>query len=221
MVTDSAVMIRVFEIDSMFMHADTLYAHEDTVTHNKIWTAFHNVRMYKTDLQGKCDSLVYSSIDSLISFYHNPVLWSDENQLTAEFMDMELRGSQIDKLHLYNSSFIISREDTDRFNQVRGRNMTGFFEDNNLYKIHVEGNGQSIYYSKNSKEQFTGVNTAECCDMLNFMNENKVSTISLLNAPDATLYPINELSSGELKLKGFLWLDEVRPLNRDDIFRRN
>ena len=121
-------------------------------------------------------------------------------------------------MQLRLNSFIISREDTLRFNQVKGRDMTGYFSNNTLYKIHVIGNGQTIYYLRNKKQQITGVNQADCSDLLIYINNNKVERISLLYKPDATLFPIKETNPLELRLKGYKWLEDVRPLVREDIF---
>lgn len=220
LVTGTALLTRVFENDSLFLHADTLVARQDSMTLNKSWSAYYGVRIFKSDLQGKCDSLTYSSADSTLSFYNSPVLWSMENQLTAQFMNLQLAGSQITELRLFDAAFITSQEDSTRYNQIKGRNMTGFFTDNELSSIRVEGNGQSIYYTRNSKDQFTGVNRADCSDMLIQISESKIRSITLINDPDATLYPINELQTEELRLKGFEWYEKLRPLSKADIFRR-
>ncbi|HMT30652.1 MAG TPA: OstA-like protein [Bacteroidia bacterium] len=218
LVTGRAIMIKIFETDSLFLHADTLYASQDTTTKNRTWIAFHGVRIFKKDLQGKCDSLVYNTSDSTLSFFYEPVLWSDQNQLTAVHMYLRMANSKLDQLYLKDAAFITSKEDTARFNQIKGRNMTGYFIDNKLNSIHVEGNGQSIYYTQNSKKQFTGVNRADCSDMLIFIKESKVNSITMINKPDATMYPINELNVNELKLKGFVWREELRPKSKEDIF---
>jgi lipopolysaccharide export system protein LptA len=217
-VTGNAMLTRIFETDSLFLHADTLYALEDT-SGAKMWRAYNGVRIYKTDLQGTCDSLVYSTQDSTIYFYVNPVLWSEQNQLTADSMNIQLANSKISELRLFNSAFICSQEDSARFNQIRGKNMRGYFQDNRLNSIKVEGNGQSIYYTRNSKKQLTGVNRADCSDMLIFIDSSKVSSITLINKPDATLYPISELAVNELRLKGFSWLSALRPKSKEDIFK--
>lgn len=219
-VTGKAMLTKAFETDSLFLHADTLYAKQDTSDLSRQWFAYKGVRIFKTDLQGKCDSLLYNSSDSTLSLYHEPVLWSEKNQLTADFMNMQMANSEISELRLFNTSFISSLEDSLRFNQIKGRNMTGFFTDNKLHTIKVEGNGQSIYYTRNSKKQLTGVNRSDCSDMLIFLEESKIKSITLINQPDATLYPVNELSPSELKLKGFVWMSDLRPTSKEDIFRK-
>lgn len=235
-VTGRATMIQAFENDSLFMHGDTLKAVADqneprgdsTVNRKRNLFAYHHVKMYRNDLQGKCDSLAYSYADSTIRMYNNPVLWSGLNQLTADSITIQTANSKIDKMYLVNSSFIVSRADSLqegildslRFNQIRGKNMTGYFIDNKLYQILVNGNGQTIYYGKNKNEKNFGVNRADCSDLIIRVNENKVQQISLLNEPEGTLYPINELPTRELRLKGFLWKEIERPKSKDDIYNR-
>ena len=96
--------------------------------------------------------------------------------------------------------------------------MDGFFVDGELVSVKVSGNGQSVYYTEDSKGVLTGVNNAECSDMLIQLDGRKVSGITLINEPDATLYPIKELPPSDLLLKGFKWLQSQRPLSRQDIF---
>jgi lipopolysaccharide export system protein LptA len=220
-VTGRAMMTQELDKDSLFMHADTLLATWDSITQHKTYFAYPRCRIFKSDLQGKCDSLVYSSVDSTIRFYIDPVLWNDQNQLTADSINILTVNSNLDKMNLYNSSFITSKEDSLRFNQVRGKNMTGYFDDNKLHKINVTGNGQTIYYVKNKKEgkeRLTGVNRAECSDLVVFVKDSKVSKIILQKKPAGTLYPINDLKPEELKLKGFTWQEEKRPVSKQDIF---
>jgi len=229
--TGHALMTQIFEGDSLFMHSDTLMAVAgvvDSAGKDKKHTlfAFHNVRMYKSDMQGSCDSLVYDYRDSTIRLFTAPILWSGLNQLTADSITLQVANSNIDKIYLVNSAFIASRADSVqkgivdslRFNQIRGKNMTGYMQDNKLYKIFVEGNGQTIYYGKNKADKMVGVNRAECSNLMIYVKDNQVKGVTLINKPDATFYPIRELSTQELRLKGFHWLHEKRPEKKSDIF---
>jgi lipopolysaccharide export system protein LptA len=231
-VTGHATMVQAYPKDSLFMHGDTLKAVTNPALRNtadstkRNMFAYHHVKMFKNDLQGKCDSLAYFYQDSTINMYGHPLLWSGLNQLSADSISIQTANSTIDKMYLVNSAFITSRADSLesgpidslRFNQIRGKNMIGYFEDNKLNKISVKGNGQTIYYTKNKKQKLFGVNRADCSDLLIHVNENKVQQISLLNQPDGTLYPIKEVTLNELRLKGFFWADESRPKSKDDIY---
>lgn len=220
-ITGRTQLIQSFDSDSLFLHADTLYAITDTSGKQKTYFAFHHVKFWKHDFQGKCDSLTYSSLDSMMRMYTTPVLWSDSNQITGDSIHLQLADNKISTMLLYESAFITSLEDSNRYNQIRGKNMTGYFTDNELKKINVEGNGQTIYYGRNNAQQLIGVNRADCSDLVIYIDSNKVSKIILLNKPEATFYPINELSPNELLLKGFKWRNSERPKRKEEIFMKD
>jgi lipopolysaccharide export system protein LptA len=232
-VTGHAVMTQIINGDSLYMHGDTLMAigdgSKDTTDNKKSKKnlfAFHNVKLFKKDMQGMCDSLVYNKTDSTIRLFYSPVLWSGLNQLTADSIYMQTANSEITHIYLNNNSFICAEadsnvmfvEDSMRYNQIRGKNMVGFLENNKLYRVNVTGNGQTIYYAKNKKEKNFAVNRADCSDLVIYIEENKVKSISLLNAPDGTLYPIRQLATNELRLKGFSWQGKLRPSSKESIF---
>ncbi|MFM8432798.1 MAG: OstA-like protein [Bacteroidota bacterium] len=228
-VTKRAEMVQYDERDSLFLHADTLLAvgrkvNRDSVNRNVF--AFHHVRIYKSDLQGVCDSLTYSQSDSTIRFYRGPILWSGANQMTADSITLHTSGGALSKIVLRTNAFIVSQSDTMqagpidslRFNQITGKTMTGYFSDNNINRIEVKGNGQTIYYAKNSKNADVAVNRADCSDLLIRVKANEVQQITLINDPDGTMYPIRELKVNELRLKGFSWKSGIRPVSRASIF---
>ena len=86
-----------------------------------------------------------------------------------------------------------------------------------MYKIDVKGNGQTLYFPKD-RENLIGINRAESTDITIYMKESKIDRINLILAPDATLFPPDELLKDELYMKGFVWLDDHRPKNKFDIF---
>ncbi len=217
-VTGKSMLTKILETDSIYLHADTLYAKQDSATELNTYYAYKHTKIFKSDLQGQCDSLVYSSKDSTIYFYGSPILWNNKNQLTADLITLKLANNKLQTMNLVSNSFITGMEDSLRYNQVKGRNMVGYFSDNKLSKIHVLGNGQTVYYIRNGKKQLTGVNKADCSDMMIYIDSSSVKQISLLQKPDATLYPIKELSYQELRLKDFAWYGEMQPKTKEDIF---
>lgn len=217
-VTGRTVLTKVFETDSLFLHADTLYAEQDSSGRRKTYYAYRQVRIFKPDLQGQCDSLVYTTADSSVNFFGKPVLWSLNNQLTAKHIRLQLAFNRPDRLFMTAESFMISREDSLRYNQVKGRDMLGYFSESKLYRIDVIGNGQSVYHLRNGKKQITGINQADCSDMSIFIKNNAISRISLLRNPDATLHPVKEVSPADMKLKDFAWHGLLQPLSKQDIF---
>jgi lipopolysaccharide export system protein LptA len=216
LITDSAELIQITDTDSIYIHADTLTSEVDTSGY-KIVKGYYGVKMFKSNLQGKCDSMSYSFSDSIIRLYYEPVLWSDENQLTSEYIEIRTKNNKIDRLHLIKLAFIVSQEDTVKFNQIKGKDMVCYFKDNELYRVNVNGNGQTIYYPKD-KNEVIGVNKAESSDLVIFLKGNEVQEISFYTKPDATLFPLDKAPQNELRLKDFVWLEKYRPANKEDIF---
>ena len=177
-ITDSALAITYDDRDSMFIHADTMWMNFDKNRDAKSMLAYYNVRFYREDMQGKCDSLAYSMADSTIRLYIDPVLWSGPNQLTADSINLAVVNNQVDSLIMYNTSFIVSRDSTDTYNQIRGKDMVGYFYENELVRIRVDGNAQTIYFIREDDGYLMGINLAESSSMIIRFEDNDVKSIN-------------------------------------------
>jgi lipopolysaccharide export system protein LptA len=216
--TDSAMAILIDKKDSLFMHSDSVIGTFDTARTIKQVYCYYKVKFFRDDIQGLCDSLVYRGRDSVMTMYKDPVLWSGFNQLSADSIKMTMRKGQADSLFMYNSTFIISKDDTNRFNQIKGRNLMAKFRNNELYKIKILGNSETIYYAREEDKSLIGINKAISSDMLIFLEKNKLQSITYIEKPEAKLIPEKDFPVQELKLKGFKWLEERRPRSKWEIF---
>ena len=216
--TDSAMVKMIDKKDTLFMHSDTVYATFDTLQniHNILF--YYKVKFFRPDLQGLCDSMSYHGRDSTLSMYHEPVLWSSANQLTSDSIKLTILNSQIDSMILFNNAFIISQDDTNKFNQVKGRDMVGFFKNNDLYKIKVFGNSETIYYAREEDHSLIGITQVQSSDMLIFVENKQINSITYITEPKGKTSPEKEVSPYDLKLKGFRWIVGKRPLTKKDIF---
>lgn len=221
MVTDSALFIQISaKNDSLFLHADTISAVTVSDTSAKgyrLVRAYYGCRIFSEDLQAKCDSLSYSFRDSVIRFYEKPVLWSRENQLTSDSVAVFTKNRQAERMELYNSAFIVNQVDSLRFNQIKGRSLTGYFRDNDLYKIEINGNGESIYYLVDGDE-IVGVNTAKCSRIEILIEDGKITDIFEYQNPDGVIDPPSPSPETDKRLDGFNWFDHLRPEKMKDIF---
>jgi lipopolysaccharide export system protein LptA len=219
--TDRAVFIQISsKKDSLFLHADTISAITiaDTSSNGyRLMRAYHGCRVFSKDIQSKCDSLSYSFKDSVIRMYTAPVLWSQENQLTADSMAVFTKNQQTDRLELYNAAFIVSQVDTIRFDQIKGRSLTGYFKNNELFKINIKGNGESLYYLLDG-EAVAGRNQSKCANMEVLIVKGKVSEIFEYENPEGFIDP--PLPADPIRLDGFKWFDSIRPKQRLDIFNK-
>jgi hypothetical protein len=206
----------------MFLHSDTISAitvSDTSAKGYKLMRAFHGCRIFSKNLQAKCDSLSYSFRDSVIRLYTEPVLWSEENQLTSDSMAIFTKNRQAERMELYNSAFITSKVDSLRYDQVKGRSLTGYFKDNELYKIDVNGNGESIYYLVDG-EEIVGVNTTRCSSIEIYVENGKIIEIFERQSPEGVIDPPLITPGSNLLLPGFNWFDSIRPKKILDIFNK-
>jgi lipopolysaccharide export system protein LptA len=195
MVTKRALFIQVSEKDSLFLHADTISAitrSDSAMKDYRLMRAYHGCRIYSKELQAKCDSLSYSFRDSVIRLYTMPVLWSEENQLVSDSIAIFTRNRQADRLELYTSAFITSQVDETRFNQVKGRSLTGYFRDNELYKINVEGNGETITICSMVMQLQESIRR-KCARIEILVEDGKISEIFEYQNPEVPLILLQRL----------------------------
>lgn len=219
-VTREAVLTVISEGDSLFMHADTLRSVYLDESDEQFVYAYHQAKFFRQDLQGLSDSIVYNFSDSTIYLYYNPIIWSDIHQLTAERMEIKTSENEIIAAYLFDAAFIISEETDIGFNQVKGKNITGHFADNELSRIEVFGNGETIYFVKEEDDSMVGINKAISTDIVIFVEDRQVVGIRFLEDPEANLFPLDELPEEERRLRNFRWYEEIRPQKKEDIFIR-
>ncbi len=219
MVTDSALMIQMEGPDTMYVHADTLRSMQDPEKgdESRILKAYYRVKIFRNDLQAMCDSLVYVEADSAFDFFGEPVLWSEENQLTANHIRVVMANQQLKEMYLTGVAFVTSQIDSVKFDQMRGKEMTGYFRDNQLAKIRVSGNGQTIYYAED-QGSIVGANKTECSDLIIYLKDNKISRVNYMTQPDGTYYPLDLFPASEKTLADFKWVPQWRPLEWRDVF---
>lgn len=217
-ITDSARAILVETYDSLFMHADSFILELDSADEAKFLFAYRHMKFFRDDLQGMCDSLVFRVQDSVIALLKNPVLWSDENQLTADSMWMHISDNRIDSMVLFNMAFIISRDSAESYNQIKGKQMRAYFRDNQLYRIRVMGNAETIYYVREEDLELIGINKSVSSNMEIMLEGRKIKKILYLSSPEAVLYPETELPAEDQFLRDFKWITGQRPADRDAIF---
>ena len=216
--TRRAVLKQVYGNDTLFLHADTLRADPvEEGAEEKLVRAFHHVQFYRRDLQGRCDSMVYDFRDSTNTFYHDPVIWAQGNQITASTIKLYTRERTLQKAEMIDNAFLIAPGDSANYNQIKGKLMTGYFRENKLYRIDVDGNGQTIYYPKD-QDYTIGINRAESSSLTIFLKDRVVETIVMRKKPAGNMNPPFVLGEEAVRLKGFQWLEKYRPKSYEDIF---
>ncbi len=220
-VTGHAIYGRTIEADTLFMSADTLFYNQPDSLHSFV-KAYKRVKIFKTNLQGVCDSLTYLVHDSLMTMYNSPILWTNNGQITAKLIKITAGESGVKYFELINNAIVIQKVDSldkNKFNQIEGKRIEGFFTQDTIRKLNVIGNAQIIYYVK-QKATYKGVNKTICSDLTVWFNNEGVDRATFRNKPESTIFPLAEINDEEMRLKHFVWLEKKRPKKKNDILIR-
>jgi len=220
--TDKALAIDYSQGDSLFMHADTLQLytyHINTDSMYREMRGYHKVRIYRTDVQGVCDSLVFSSKDSCLTMFRDPVLWNGQQQLLGEKIMIYMNDSTIDWAHILNQALSVEKLDSVNYNQVSGKEMKAFFKDGEMDKVNVIGSVRLVYYPMERDSTLIGMNVSETSQLDIYLQNRKLKKMVMSPKSNGTLYPMGQLPEDQMKLANFVWLDYVRPLNKEDVFQ--
>ena len=232
-ITKRALAITVQEKDSIYIHGDTLMV--TGKPENRITRAFYNVKLFKSDLSGKADSIHadhktgltqlinlrrFSSKEAFGSV-RRPILWNVDNQMTGDSIHLisNTETEQLDSLKVFNNAFVIAQDTLgDGFNQIKGQKLYGQFKDNELYLIDIIKNAESIYYLRNDKNELVGIDKSKSGNMRIWVTENSIDEVRKIKQIDGATYPEEELPDNEKILAGFEWREEERPRSVEDLF---
>ena len=189
----------------------------DTVRTRTI-RAYHNVRVYKTNLQAKSDSLFFAAADSTLRLYQNPILWSDSSQQTGDTIHVQFKNKKINNAQVFPNAFIVNQEsDTTKFNQIKGKVVTAFFNDGEIRNLYVDGNAESIYFDKKEDGDYQQNQTISARIRVIFA-EKEISSVKTIKAVEGTFLPAGKTPK-EAMLTGFIWKPELRPKSKNDIIK--
>lgn len=220
-VTDSVRALYFADKDTLYLHSDTLFFFMDTVTQKaERMLAYYNVRFYRRDIQGKCDSLNYYIADSCAKMRREPIVWAENSQLRGDSINIVIARKAIDSVLLYPNGFIIQKDTIEGFNQIKGKTMIAYFKDNELDHVYDDGNAETVYWLREEDGSMIGVNVSQSVAMDISIEKNQIVRIKYFKKTTETLYPKEKMKPGIEVLKGFEWLDELRPVDPNDIFRK-
>ena len=220
--TDSAYAISYDGGDSLYIHGDTLFLYFDKQQEEaKKLIARRHVRFFKSDLQGKCDTLTYLMSDSTIRMRVAPILWAEDSQMSGTDIDIKIKESTVEWVLQKGNAFIISQDTIEGFNQIKGMDITSLFKDGDIHHVNVDGDqAETIYWIRDDDGGLIGIDVSKSETMVIEMEQQNVSVIKSFKSIDETMYPEEDLNESSRYLQGFKWHDEARPKDKDDIFRR-
>lgn len=246
--TDSALYIDWSEEEKTYVHADTLYSEEiayqtyelaerdsimidsvltwqppDTIPYDTSYKrvrAYHRVRIYRSDMQSICDSLVTDNRDSTMILNGRPVIWSDGQQISAKLITVYLKNGEVDYAHCEENAIAAQQDDEEQFNQMSGKEIIAYIRDGEMRQIDVNGNAETIFYphEDDGEGPLVGVNKTQSSYVKMFLREQKIDHILFTTATTGKMYPIDKISSSEQRLGAFFWAEAERPKSPQDVF---
>lgn len=219
-VTKKALAISETEDDKLYIHGDTILL--TGKPESRILRAYHHVKFFKSDLQGKCDSIHSNQKTGLMRLFKKPVLWTENGQITGKLIHLlsNMETEKMDSLKVLEDAFLIQKDTIDGFNQIKGRNMFAKFNNNQIEIVDFIGNGEVLAYLRedNKEKDLFGISKTTCSEIRFTFDGKKIKSARYFVNQETLTYPPSELPENTRKLKDFIWREEERPKVIEDIF---
>lgn len=215
--TRRALAMEYSQGDTIFVHGDTIRTYMQMPDSTRVMCAYPNVRFYRTDVQGVCDSLTYQSADSMIFMHRHPIVWNLERQVMGNIIQVHLNDSTVDKAYLPEYGMMAEHIDEEFYNQLSGKKMTAYFIDGELHQLDVDGNVMAIMLPQEKDSTYNKLVEAEGSFLKVMLKGQQMEKLNLW--PDVTgkVTPLFLAKKSQYYLKGFQWYGNIRPKDRYDL----
>lgn len=211
--------------DTIYLHADTLctlinHVVNDSVNDSvRVLRAFNQVRFYRDDVQGICDSLQLSEADTIINMYRHAVVWNLERQISGDEINIHLNDSAADWATLPTGGLMAEHLGEIYYDQLSGKKMKAWFEEKELRRLDVDGNVQVIMFPQEDDSTYNKMVNAESSYLrLNLKAKQEVDRVTMWPEVSGSVTPLFLARNADLYLPQFHWYDMLRPASPDDIY---
>lgn len=220
--TDSLMNSVMASLQTPKAPKDSLETPSDT-TKTRILKAYHNVRLFKSDLQAVADSAYYGQADSMFRFFGDPMIWAEGSQISADTIYMQVKNEQLDNALLLENAFMVNAVlDTVKFNQLKGKKITAFFTNNDIELIYVDGNAENLIFSTNEKAKIVTEMFHDRSGRIKIvMKNNEILRYTSVRKIDQKVYPLKLVNEDNEILPGFIWKPQDRPKSKEDLLNRS
>ena len=185
----------------------------------RYFEAFHHVRIFNDSLQAVCDSLFYSSEDSVFRMYQKPLVFNNKSQVAGDTMYMFTENQKAKRIYVFENGIIINQANEQMYNQMGGRTINGYFRDGAIDYMRIKGSpAESIFYPQDNDSAYIGMNRSKGDVIDVYFVDKAVNKLKFVNNVDGTLYPIRQTPEDQKYLKNFKWWDNRRPKNKYELF---
>lgn len=208
-----------------FSHGDTIYVHGDTIRtyllmpdSSRVMCAYPNVRFFRTDIQGICDSLSFMSRDSMLYMHRHPILWNLERQVMGNVIKIHMNDSTVEKAYLPEYGMLGEHVADEFYNQLSGKEMIAYFDNGEISQLDVNGNVMAILLPMENDSTYNKLVNAEGSFLIVKIKNRQIEKLNLWPDVSGKVTPIYLAKKSQYYLKGFKWYGEIRPKDQYDIF---
>lgn len=205
--------VMVPQVDTTDLSADS--------TAERFFIGYHHVKIFSDSMQGLCDSISYSQKDSVMRLMYDPIVWSRNSQITGDTMLLYMDSGQLKKMYVPNNALVVSQSGPPQaklFDQIQGKTLTGYMENGRMDNMIVKPNAETIYYTKDEREAYIGVNEVTGDQMRVFFQEAGIHRILYERDVKQKMTPLPKANLSAMKLSRFKWLIEKRPKSLSELF---
>lgn len=210
-----------------YSQADTLYLHGDVIRtwqtpdSVRMMVANPNVRFWRVDIQGVCDSMTFVDTDTTIRMDYDPVLWSENREIFGNRIILYMNDSTAEKAWLPDFGFMAEQVEGNYFNQLSGKEMIAYFNgEGELRQLDVNGSVQAIMLPEEEDSTINKIANIESSYMVATFAGREIERVKLWDATSGTVTPLYLAKKSLFRLPRFKWLEEERPTGPADIFPR-
>jgi len=186
---------------------------------SRYFLAFHHVRIFSDSLQSVCDSLFFSTKDSVFRLYYDPIIWSGRSQITGDTIFLYTKNKKPEHLYAFDKSIIINKTTQGFYNQIAGKTINGYFINGAIDYMRVKGSqAESIYYAQDKDSAYLGMNraTGDVIDL--YFKKDDLEKVLFVNDIKGKFYPMKDIPEDQKYLKDFIWLNDKRPKTKLELF---
>lgn len=204
-------------LDSLSVAADSVTVAVDTTKYGFAF-ARGNVKIFRRDIQVRCDSMHYSDLDSIARFYKDPVIWNEENrQYYSDSLAVLIKKGRVDRASLMSNAFVVTQEDSLLYDQIKSAEIMAFFDSTSALKRFDALGGATAVFFLRENDRLATVNKVESKMLSGNFVKGNIDRIYYYDSPKNDAYPVVQFPQQERYLKGFRWIPELRPTGKQDI----
>ncbi len=185
----------------------------------RYFIAFHNVRIFNDSLQSVCDSLYYTSEDSIFRLFKDPLVFSNNSQIAGDTIYLFTKNKKAERVYVFENGIVINKANEKMFNQVGGRTINGYFVDGQIDYVRAKGSpAESVFYPQDDDSAYIGMNRSKG-DLIDvYFLDKAIHRVKFFNDVDGTLYPMRQIPEDQKYLRNYEWLDKRRPKSKFELF---